>query len=389
MPRVGSGRRKRVAGRNPAVPAEDTVGVIVPQIREGEENAMLRWGVIGAGGIADRRTIPEGIMPSERAQLTALLDVDADRTRAVGHKYGVGINRCFTSLRQFLDAPEVDAVYIATPVHLHKDQAVAAAHAGKHILCEKPLCLTLRDCDDVIAACREHGVTLMVGYMMRFHALHQRLKKMIDTGALGQVVAGRAQLTCWYPEIAGAWRQDPRQGGGGSLMDMGSHGIDLLRWLIGEVDQVSAFADTVTFDYLVEDVSTVMLKHGAGAQSVVDNMFNVPDAAAQNALEIYGTQGAVIADHTIGQDPGGKMTAYLTGAAGGYEAAQVRAEEGSGRPVVAPAVNMYRAQIDHFAACVEEGAIPSTTGEEAKRVLEITLAAYDSARSGRVVDVSA
>ena len=345
----------------------------------------LKWGVIGASGIADRRTIPEAIMPSDQAELVALLDATMEKAREIGQKYGV--ENCLDDPQKFLAMDEIEAVYIGTPVHLHEEEVIACANAGKHVLCEKPLGLTVRECENMIEACQRNGVKLMVGYMMRFHAHHQKLKQMIDNGDLGQPVFGRAELTCWYPEIEGAWRQDLKLSGGGALMDMGTHCIDLLRMLLGEVTQVTAFMDTLTFKYPLEDTATVLLKFENGAQGLVDNMFNVPDAAAQNILEIYGTQGVVIADHTVGQDAGGNMTAYLTGPAGEYDASQVREGEDLGRPVEVEPINMYRAEVEHFTDCIEQNREPLITGEEAIKILRIALAAYESARSGKTIKV--
>ena len=126
-----------------------------------------------------------------------------------------------------LNDPEVDAVYIATPVFLHAEHIQMAAEAGKHILCQKPITLTIEEPQEAIEACEKAGVILRVTYMMRFHALNVAARHLVARGDLGRVVAGRAQLTCWYPPIPDAWRQTPRFGGG-SLVDMGSHCIEML-----------------------------------------------------------------------------------------------------------------------------------------------------------------
>ena len=159
------------------------------------------------------------------------------------------------------------------------------------MLCEKPLGRTTAEAEQAARACREHGVLLGVGYMMRFHHLHRELEAMVRRGDLGQVIFGRAQATTWYPEIPGAWRQDPALGGGGALPDMGSHCIDLLEQFLGPVAAVKAYVDTLTFRYAVDDSATLLLKHASGAHGVVDVRFNAPDAAARNALEVHGTRG--------------------------------------------------------------------------------------------------
>ncbi len=346
----------------------------------------IRWGVIGAGGIADRRTIPEGIVPSPKCELAAVMDADPARAKAVAAKYGV--RHCFTRIEDLLALKEVDAVYIATPNYLHHAQTLAAASAGKHVLVEKPFAMTLAEGEEMIAACQKAHVKLQAGYLMRFHAHHQRLKAMVEAGDLGQLVFGRAQLTCWYPDIPGAWRQDPAQGGGGALMDMGTHCLDLLEMFLGPIRELAAFARTLTFNYAVEDSATVLVRFQSGAQGVVDVNFNVPDEAAQNVLEVRGTKGAVLADHTIGQDAGGHMVAYLPQGARGYEAAQVRLAGSIAQPVEVLPINCYRAQVEHFVDCIEQDREPMIGGREALHVLRLALLAYESARTGKIMQVN-
>ena len=345
----------------------------------------VKWGVIGAGGIADRRMIPEGLVPSDKCELVAVMDVDAQRANAVAEKYHVPHR--FTTVEDLLALPAVEAVYIATPNYLHKQQTVAAARAGKHVLVEKPMALTSADAEAMMAACRDNGVKLMAGYFMRFHAHHRRLKEMIEAGELGQIVFGRAQLTCWYPDIPGAWRQDPQLSGGGAFIDMGTHCLDLLEMFIGKTKRVAALASTLTFKYPVEDTATILAEFENGAQGIVDVSFNVPDEAAQNVLEIRGTRGAVIADHTIGQEPGGTMIAYIPQGVKGYDAAQARVEGSVAQPVAVKPVNSYRAEVEHFVDCIEKNRDPLMGGAEALRFVRLTEMVYESARTGEMLTV--
>jgi len=344
----------------------------------------LGWGVIGAGGIADRRTIPEGIIPSDKCRLVMVMDTAPARAKAVGEKYGVPYT---TEIEDVLTNSDIDVVYIATPTFLHKPQALAAAEAGKHVLVEKPLGLDLEEGRAILEACRKQGVKCATGYMMRFHGAHQAIKRMIETGELGQVVFGRAQLTCWYPPMQGAWRQEWKLGGGGALMDMGTHCLDLLEWLVGRIDRVCCLSQTVTFDYEVEDSATALLHFEDGAQGIVDVSFNVPDEAAQNVLELRGTKGAVYADHTIGQDAGGRVRVYLPEDVGDYDAAQVREGQDIGRELEFPRVNMYQAEVEALVEAIEGRSESLACGEVGLRALELTLRAYESARQERFLQV--
>ena len=345
----------------------------------------VKWGVIGAGGIADRRTIPEALVPSEKCDLVAVMDVDEGRATTVAERFQVP--NIYTTLDDILASPEVEAVYIATPVFRHEAQVVAAANAGKHVLVEKPMAMTMAGGEAMVKACQENDVRFMAGYMMRFHAHHQHLKEMIDAGDLGQPVFGRAQLTCWYPEIPGAWRQNPELSGGGAFMDMGTHCLDLLEMLLGKAKKISAFMSSLTFSYPVEDTATVLVEFESGAQGIVDVNFNVPDDAAQNVLEVRGTKGLVLADHTIGQDAGGNMVAYLPADIGGYDAAQVREEESIAKTVTVTPVNTYLAEVEHFVDCIEQDLEPITGADVALHALRLTLLVYEAARTGTVLEL--
>lgn len=346
---------------------------------------VWNWGVIGAGGIADRRTIPEGIIASDRCELVAVMDADERRAQEVAAKYGV--RRATTDVAELLSSNDVEVVYIATPVRVHAAQAIAAAEAGKHILCEKPLAMTTEECRRIVAAAAANGVKLAVGYMMRFHSLHQRMQQMIAAGAIGQPVRARANVMGWYPDLAGAWRQDPRQGGGGVLPDGGTHCIDLLRMMMGEVRSVCARADTLTHRYPVDDTATLLLTFANGAHGSVEVNFNVPGGASHRRLEVYGTAGGLICDDTIGQTPDGTMTAYLVGKPGEYSAT-AEAEGPRAQVFAAEGANLYRAEVEHLLDCIETDREPITNGLEATRVQEIVEAAYESARSGRREEIS-
>ena len=343
----------------------------------------IKWGVIGAGGIADRRTIPEGILGAESAELVAVQDIDAARIDEVAANYGV---TKYEKEYDLLNDENVEAVYIATPNFLHHGQVLAAAEAGKHVLCEKPLALTLEECEEMVAACAAADVKLGVNFMMRFHACHTKIKEMIDAGDLGTVVMGRAELTCWYPPIPGAFRQDPAKGGGGAFADMGNHCVDLLEMLFGRTRRVSCFIGNLVQDYPAEDTAVAMLEFESGAKGMVDALFNVPDAASRQALEVYGSQGSVVSFGTIGQMSTGSLTAVIEGEAKDYDADQEREEAGA--VIIEPEpVNIYAAHIEGFCAAIEDDTEPPITGEDGIWSHKVIEACYKSAETGHAVAV--
>lgn len=339
------------------------------------------FGVIGAGGIALRRTIP-GMLLAKTCRLAAVMDpVNVDRVAAE-----FGVAKTYTREEDLLADPDVQGVYIASPVHCHVGQVEAAAAAGKHILCEKPLALNLEDTRRAVDACRRHGVLLQEGFMMKFHGAHQLIKELIDAGRLGRLVYLRAQLSCWYPKMDGAWRQNPRLGGGGALIDMATHLFDLLSHFAGPVRRITATVGTLVQDYESDDASTTLLEFESGAQATVDCFYCIPDTASKTRLEIYGSKGAVLTEGTIGQGSGGTLEAMLEDTSTAYDALQTKDAPGGFRKLRFKKINPYTAECEHFAQCVLEGREPVLNGpENALTIADLTDRAYRSSREKTVL----
>jgi len=342
----------------------------------------IRWGVIGSGGIARRRTIPEGIMRANNAALSAVFDVNSKANAEVARQFKTAPA---AKLDELL-AKNIDAVYVATPAHLHFDHVKACATAGKHVLCEKPLGMTVAQAEEMIELCDRHGVKLGCAFMMRFVAQHQEALQLIQQGRLGQPVYARAQLSCWYPPLENAWRQEPSTSGGGSLMDMGGHCIDLLEMFFGKVARVSCFIGNTIHSYRSEDSAVATLFFENVALATVDTFFCIPDAGSKNVLELYGSKGSILAQGTIGQGPAGKMVAFLEGDDRAYDAQQARAAD-QGVTIEPKPVNTYQAEIEEFSQAILENRPPRIDGDLGLRSQKILAACYESARSGQVVKV--
>jgi predicted dehydrogenase len=343
-------------------------------------NSQIKWGVIGSGGIARRRTIPDGLIAAQNAQLIAVYDLDSTANAEVAREYKVP---AAASVAELLGMG-IDAVYIASPPAFHCAQALECSQAGKHVLCEKPLGLDLAEAEGMVAIFEEHQVRLGTAFMMRFHAQHQAALEFIQAGRLGQPVFARAQLSCWYPPITNAWRQDPRQGGGGALMDMGGHCIDLLEMFFGPVHTVSCFTSRTIQAYPVEDSAIASLKFVNGALGVVDTFFCLPDDASQNRLELYGSKGSILASGTIGQGDHGDMRAFHQDQACGYDARQNRNAGATVSLSPAP-VNPYRAEIEEFSQAILENREPANHARLGLQSQRVLAAAYESARSGKAI----
>lgn len=341
-----------------------------------------KWGVLGSGGIARRRTIPEGIVPASNATLVAVYDVNTTTNREVAAQFHTNAS---DSIEELL-AADCDVVYVATPANLHCNQVIQAAEAGKHVLCEKPLGMITEEGERMLTACSRNGVKLGTAFMMRFHAQHREVLRLVQDGRLGTLTLGRAQLSCWYPPIDGAWRQDPSLGGGGALMDMGGHCIDLLEMYFGPARRVSCMIGNLVHGYASEDSAVALLEFDSGAKGIVDTFFCVPDASSRNRLEIYGSRGSILADGTIGQGELGEMSAYIEAEGAGYEAQQNRQDSG-GFTIAPEPVNMYRAEVEAFAQAVLDNTAVPVTGEDGLWSQKVLGACYESARTGATIEL--
>lgn len=333
----------------------------------------IKWGVIGCGGIAKARTIP-GILEAEHAVLTAVMDVNPEIAKEVGEKYGA--SAVCTSVEELLQQ-DIDAVYIATPVFLHKEQAVAAMRAKKHVLVEKPVGVNLMEVEELQRVAREEQVKLGVGMLMRFHSQHQKMRRLIADGKLGDIVSMRAQWAFWYPDMEGNWRQNKKLAGGGALMDVGVHCIDLLLYISGlKADCVTAFCDTQTFKYNVDDNVGLLLRMNQSAHAYVDVNFNIPHQAARTKVEIYGTRGSLIAEGTFQADGMVKVT--------------LQDEEGLGFKTYLldpPEGNLYAKEIESFSRTIVSDENPEVGIEDALEVQRVIEAAYRSSECGECVKV--
>lgn len=341
----------------------------------------VKWGVIGAGGIADRRTLP-GMMLSDKCELVAVMEVNEEQSKALAQKYNA--KHAYTTADELLSNEEIEAVYIASPVKFHKDQVIAAAKAGKHVLCEKPIAVQMADSASAQAACEDAGVLAAAGFMMRYHSLHRKMREIVTSGKLGQVVSCRAQMNCWYPDIPGNWRQQKAQSGGGALMDLGIHCIDLLEYILdSKCQSVMAMCDTKTFAYDIEDSANVMLKLQNGAVAYVDTNFNIPDDAVTCRLEIMGTKGSIIAENTISQVESGTLTCRFIDQ-GAYNAMQDRTET-QVETFLPEDGNMYTKELDSFSESIRNNipvTVPMSDAVHVQRVIE---AAYQSSQEGKLV----
>lgn len=335
----------------------------------------IRWCVIGAGGIADRRTIP-ALLTDPNNELVAIMDKIEPVAKSIGEKYCV---KYYTDEESMIKENECDCVYISTPVAFHYDQAMLALKYGRNVFIEKPIGYDSKQGEELLNAFKAKGKQLTVGYMMKYHNLNVKAKEIIANDGVGQVSNVRLQFTCWYPDIPGAWRQNKKMGGGGAFMDLGVHCIELAEFILDDdIIDVKGFADTRTFNYEVEDRAIAVFKTKKGVIGEIDVNFNVPDKASESKLEIYGTKGYVIAKGTLAQEEVGELS-YLYSPQGDYSAQQNRSYD---KPeiFVGEKGNLYLKQIQDFCAIIQSGKLDYTNAERAVQVQKTVDKFYSSCK---------
>lgn len=328
----------------------------------------VRWGVIGAGGVARRRSMP-AIRQAENAELVALMVRDAARAKALADEFGVA--RAYTDWRELLADPDVDAVHIATPVFLHAEQVAAAAQAGKHVLCDKPMGMSALECRRMVDACGANGVQLQVCFLMRFGSIYQRLRKEVSEGRFGTILEARATIFKGLPLADDAWRLNPEQGGGGPLMDLGAHTIDILTFILGPMESAVAFTSNSASGWRVEDTVSLLLRSRSGALVVVEHSFRAK--GGDQTVEINGTDASALVSTP---PPGGEKPSLRIADSSGV----------SVEPV--PFENFYQLQIEHFGRCLAGKEAPIADGEAGIHNLAVIEAAYRSAQTRRVEAVA-
>jgi len=259
-----------------------------------------------------RDYVGPAIAASSNGRIAAIYDTDPVSLQRAGVLFGAPV---MSDLPAFL-AAGLNAVYVAAPNHVHRPLVEAAAAAGLNVLCEKPMATTMADARAMVAACERAGVRYGTAFDQRFHAAHQLLRDLIGGGRLGTVTAIRIVYACWLPAAwapDGAshdnWRIDPRRAGGGALIDLAPHGLDLAAFLLDErLTDIAAMGQARVQAYDVEDGAVLMARSETGALVQLHVAYNCPDALPRRRLEVVGTRGQVVAIDTMGQTPGGTVT---------------------------------------------------------------------------------
>jgi predicted dehydrogenase len=251
----------------------------------------VRWGIIGVGNVTERKSVP-GFQQAERSELVAVMRRNGDLAADYARRHD--IPRWYDDADELINDPEVDAVYIATPPDSHRDYVVRVAEAGKPVYVEKPMARTALECEDMISACNAAGVGLFVAYYRRAMPRFATVKELLDSGRIGQLrsVSIRNEQPATVGETdGGGWRVDPEISGGGHFVDLGSHILDLLDWLLGPVTHAAGIATNRGGRYPAEDLVTAVFSFRSGVEGV--GAWNYDSFQDMDQIEISGTAGAL------------------------------------------------------------------------------------------------
>ncbi len=340
--------------------------------------------MLGCGSVADL------YLPAfkylNRANIVAVIDIDAKTAQEMASKYNV--EKVFTNVAAAAEDTEIEAVIVGSPPNLHAEHTELFANRGKHILCEKPMASTVSDCQRIIDACQKFNVKLQMGHMKRFMRGNQKVKAIVDSGALGKIFMTECHWDCAVPQLIGTYREQAVTVGG-SLQDHGPHAFDLIRWWTGnDILEVSASIRSVHPDRPTEDAAAVIIEHENGMFSYYHmTRISYGREHTQDIYRIYGTEGTLVVRNDFHfptmslQSP--EIILYRPG-----DCVQ-RFETIHGFNIdEAFVLNFpFLNQLEAFCDCVLNDTPPRVTGEDGKHVIEAVIAAYVSSLENRKVNL--
>ncbi|WP_439623805.1 Gfo/Idh/MocA family protein [Shinella sp.] len=329
---------------------------------------MTRWGLIGASTIAKEWVI--GAIRATGDEIVSVMSTNAERGKAYAAEQGIA--KSVTTLAEIVDDPDIDAVYISTTNELHRDQALAAAKAGKHILCEKPLAMSLDDARAMVEAARDAGVVMATNHHLRNAATHGAMREAIKAGRIGTPLSARVFHAVYLPPHLQGWRLDRPEAGGGVILDITVHDTDTLRFVLDDDPaEAIAFAQAGGMGKAgLEDAVMGVLRFRNGVIAQFHDGFTTK--FAETGLEVHGTEGSLIGRNVMTQRAAGTVT--LRDASGEQE-------------LPLDHRNLYETALAAFHAAIKGEGKPSATGEDGVWSLAAGLAVVEAARTGQAVRI--
>jgi predicted dehydrogenase len=339
----------------------------------------VKVGIVGSQFEAEIHAEAFRILPEE-AEVVAVASPTPGHAERFARKFN--LPRFFTDYRQMLAEPDIEMVTIAAPNYLHAPVTLEAARAGKHVVCEKPLCLTLEEADQMIDTCRRQGVLLLYAEELFFTPKYVKARQMAEEGAFGKVYLVKQAEKHFGPHAPWFW--DVQRSGGGVFMDMGCHGIAFCHWFLGrpKIRRVLCHMGTYVHGDKTqgEDDSVCILEFENGAKGMVENSW-ARRGGMEDRIEIYGDGGLTYADLHMGNAlPTYSESGY------GYAVEKAPGTRGWSWPVFEELWNYgFPQEMLHFARCVRGKETPKATGEDGRVVQEALYAGYQSAGGGAAV----
>jgi len=328
------------------------------------------WGLIGASTIAAEHMIA-AIRAQPGHDVVAVASSSVERGRSYAARHAIAAS--YGSVDALLADPAVRAVYISTTNELHRDQVVAAAGAGKHVLCEKPLALNLDDAMAMVESCRDAGVVMATNHHLRNAATHRKIRDLIGEGAIGKPLFARVFHAVYLPPHLQGWRLDKPQAGGGVILDITVHDADTLRFILGAepVEAVGMSQSAAMAREGLEDGVMAVLRFDNGVLAQLHDAFTVKHAGT--GIEVHGELGSIVGRNVMTQQPVGEVV--LRTAAGE-------------RVVPVEHENLYVRGVAAFCAATRGSGTPSASAEDGVRSLATALAVVDACRTGATTRVA-
>jgi len=343
--------------------------------------AKVKIGIVGSRFQADCIASSVKMMPDE-AEVVAVASPTPGNAEAFARRHGIA--KSYTDHRDLLRDPEIELVSITAPNRMHAQITIDAARAGKHVVCEKPLCVTLEEADAMIDACAKAGVLLLYAEELFFAPKYVKAKQMADEGAFGRVHLVKQGEKHSGPHSDWFW--DVEQSGGGALMDLGCHGIAFCWWFLGKPKVKSVYAQLSTQVHGArtqgDDEAITIIEFENGALGIVENSWNRP-GGMDDSIEVFGDKGQTYADMLMGN----ALPTYSE-VGFGYAVEKASTTTGWTYPVYEEHWNYgFPQEMRHFARCVRGTETPISDGETGRVVQEVLYAAYASAGLGRKVEM--
>ncbi len=348
---------------------------------------MLGCAIVGCGMIA--RFHARALAEVPGTKVVALVSRNVANAQKMNQELGLS-SESYTELAPVLKRPDVNMVIVTTASGAHMEPAVAAAEAGKHVVVEKPLEVTLERCDRIIDACDRKGVKLCTIFPSRFHDANLTLKAAVDAGRFGRLTLGETTCKWWRSQAyydEGGWKGTKALDGGGALMNQAIHNVDLLLWMMGKPTHICGFTATLAHERIeVEDTAVACLRFSSGALGVIQATTSVHPGLPKT-IAVHGDRGSVVIEQEdvlrwdfVQEAPEDKAVrerfAQKVGASGGSSNPAAISHQGHAR------------QLADFVKAIETGTVPKVDGREGRKAVEVILAIYQSAATGKSVELS-